>query len=65
MDMLKGRFEQRHTILDSHIDALLSINALGKHADIADVRKFYDTVEAHFRGLQAIGVDPKSCNIIF
>ena len=64
VDILKGRFGQRQTILDSHIDALLSINTLGRHADIADVRKFYDTVEAHCRGLQAIGVDPKSYSII-
>ena len=64
VDILKGRFGQRQTILDSHIDALLTINTLGKHADIADIRKFYDTVEAHCRGLQAIGVDPKSYSII-
>ena len=64
VDILKGRFGQRQTILDSHIDALLSVNTLGRHADIADVRKFYDTVEAHCRGLQAIGVDPKSYSII-
>ena len=64
VDILKGRFGKRQTILDSHIDALLSINALGRHADIADVWKFYDTVEAHSRVLQAIGVDPKSYSII-
>ena len=64
VDILKGRFGQRQTILDSHIDALLLINALGRHSDITDVRKFYDTVEAHCRGLQGIGVDPKSYSTI-
>ena len=64
VDILKGRFGQRQTILDSYIDALLTINILGKYADIADIRKFYDTVEAHCRELQAIGVDPKSYSII-
>ena len=64
VDILKGRFGQRQTILDSHIDAFLTINTLGKHADIADIRKFYDTMEAHCRGLLAIGVNPKTYNII-
>ena len=64
VDILKGRFGQRQTILGSYIDALLSINTLGRHADIADVRKFYDIVEAHFRRLQALGVDRKSYSII-
>ena len=63
-----GYFEREiwteQTILDSHIDASLIINTLGKHAYIMDIRKFYDTVEAHCRGLQAIGVDPKSYSII-
>ena len=30
VDILKGRFGHRQTILDSHIDALLTINTLGK-----------------------------------
>ena len=64
VDILKGRFGQRQTILDSHIDALTTMNPLGKNADIAEIRKFYDTVETHCRGLQAIGVDPKAYSII-
>ena len=47
VDILKGRFGQTQTILDSHIDALTTMNPLGKNADIADIRKFYDTVETH------------------
>ena len=40
------------------------MNPLGKNADFAEICKFYDTEETHCRGLQAIGVDPKSYSII-
>ena len=60
IDILKGRFGQRQVILNSHIDALMKINALHKIADVSEVRRFYDTVEIHCRGLQSLGVDPKT-----
>ena len=60
IDILKGRFGQRQVILNSHIDALMKINALHKITDVSEVRRFYDTVEIHCRGLQSLGVDPKT-----
>ena len=39
----------------------MKINALPKTADVSEVRRFYDTVEIHCRGLQSLGVDPKTC----
>ena len=44
IDILKDRFGQRQIILNSHIDALMKINALYKIADVSEVRRFYDTV---------------------
>ena len=35
VDILKGRFGQRQTILDSHIDTLTTMNRLAKNTDIA------------------------------
>ena len=60
IDILKGRFGQCQIILNSHIYALKKINALPKTADVSEVRTFYDTVEIHCRGLQSLGVDPKT-----
>ena len=60
IDILKVRFGQRQVILNSHIDALMKINALHGIADVSEVRRFYDTVEIHCRGLQSLGVDPKA-----
>ena len=41
----------------------MKINALHKIADVSEVRRFYDTVEIHCRGLQSLGVDPKTYGI--
>ena len=38
----------------------MKINALHRIADVSEVRRFYDTVEIHCRGLQSLGVDPKT-----
>ena len=29
-------------------------------ADVSEVKRFYDTIEIHCRGLQSLGVDPKT-----
>ncbi len=60
VDLLKGRFGQRQMVLNSHIDALLKIDPVNKNANIYDLRKFYDSIETHGRGLQALKVDPKT-----
>ena len=64
IDILKGRFGQRQIILNSHIDALMKNNALPKTADVSEVRRLYDTLEIHCRGLQSLGVDLKTCGTV-
>ena len=59
VDILKGRLGQRQIILNSPIDALLKINAV-KSGDVIILRKIYDAIEIHWRGLQSLGVDPKA-----
>ena len=63
VDILKGRFSQRQIILNSHIDALLKINAV-KSGDVIGLRKFYDAIEIHCRGLQSLGVDLKAYSTV-
>ena len=49
LELLKRRYGQRQTIINSHIDAILKIEPLQNSADISQLRKFYDTVEQHCR----------------
>ena len=60
VNILKQRFGQRQDILNSHMDALLYINTVHRNAEISELRKFYDTVETHSRGLQSLGVDEQA-----
>ena len=57
VDILKGRFGQRQIMLNSHIDTLLKICPVKSEIEL---RKFYDAIEIHCRGLQSLGVDPKA-----
>ena len=60
LELLKKRYGQRQTIINSHIDAILKIEPLQNSADISQLRKFYDTVEQHYRGLKALDVQSAS-----
>ena len=38
----------------------MKINALSKTANDSEVRRFYDTAEIRFRGLQSLSADPNT-----
>ena len=42
------------------MEALLSITAVATHHDVKGLRKLHNSVEAHVRGLRALGVPPDS-----
>ena len=42
------------------MDTLLKVNQIRKHADTTELRKFFDLIETHSRGLQSLGVDPQT-----
>ena len=60
LDLLHKRYGQKQIIVDSHIDSSLKMQPLHYNAEIAQVSKFYDTVETHCRGLKALGVESSS-----
>ena len=64
LDLLHKRYEQKQIIVNSHIDSILKIQQLHNDTEIAQVRKFYDTVETHCRGLKALGVESSSYRTI-
>lgn len=57
---LKKRFGNPQLIVNRHMEALLGVTAVSSHLDIKGLRKLHDTVEAHVRGLRALGVPAES-----
>ena len=57
--MLK-RFGNTQLIVSKHMDALLNLPAINSHDDLRGLRHLYDSVEAHVRGLRALGVTADS-----
>ena len=56
IETLKKRFGNSQLIVNRHMEALLGTPAISSHSDIRGLRKLHDTVEAHIRGLRALGV---------
>ena len=55
VQLLNQRFGNKQVIISSHMDALLKLTAVSSH-DVKGLRKTYDKIEAHVRGLQALDV---------
>ena len=62
---LKKRFGNPQLIVNRHMEALLGVMAVPSHLDIKGLRKLHDTVEAHIRGLRALGVAAESYGDLF
>ena len=57
---LRKRFGNPQLIVNRHMEALLAVAAVPSHLNIKCLRKLHDTVEAHVRGLRALGVPAES-----
>ena len=57
IDILKRRFGKKVTIERAHVNDLLTVHPVFNEKDTVGLRKLYDTVEVHYRGLQALGVN--------
>ena len=53
---LKKRFGNPQLIINRHMEALLHVPGISSHHDIRGLRRLYDSVEAHIRGLKALRV---------
>ena len=54
--MLHKRFGNKQHIIDKHMEVLLSMEAVFSETHLKTLRRLYDTIEAQFRVLKAIGV---------
>ena len=57
---LKRRFGNFQLIINQHMEALLNIASMTSHHDTRGLRKLYDKVESHVRGLRSLGVSAES-----
>ena len=57
---LRKRFGNPQLIVNRHMEALLGVAAVPSHLNINRLRRLHDTVEAHVRGLHALGVPAES-----
>ena len=53
---LKRRFGNHQMIINRHIESLLNVTGVHSQHDIRGLRKLYNLVESHVRGLKALGV---------
>ena len=56
IDLLRERFAQKQTIINSHMDALLKVQGVSSISEMKKLRQVYNRVEIHIRGLQAYGI---------
>ena len=53
VELLEERFAQPHKIINAHTEALLNLPSPTDH--LSSLRLFYDAIETHPRGLEALG----------
>ena len=57
IDILKRRLGKKVTIERAHVNNLFTVHPMFNEKDTVGLRKLYTTVQAHYRGLQALGVN--------
>ena len=58
IELLQERFGQSHRIINAHMEAML--NLPNPSTQLVSLRQFYDTLETHIRGLEALGKSHES-----
>ena len=56
VELLRNRFGNEQVIINSHMNALMNMTSLKSASDLKALRKFYDDIEAHVRGLESMKV---------
>ena len=62
---LKRRFGNPQMIINRHIESLLNVTGVHSQHDIRGLRKLFDSVESHVRGLKALGVAAQTYGGLF
>ena len=57
VDILKDRYGKKSAIQRAHMQKLMKIDRVRDERDVVSLRHLCDSVETHYRGLEALGVD--------
>ncbi|XP_054720641.1 uncharacterized protein LOC129230265 [Uloborus diversus] len=60
IDTLKDRFGKKTIVINSHLNKLLSLNAVKRSNDVVSLRKLFDTCQTEIRNLESLGVTEDS-----
>uniref|UniRef100_A0A1X7V6B0 Uncharacterized protein n=1 Tax=Amphimedon queenslandica TaxID=400682 RepID=A0A1X7V6B0_AMPQE len=64
VDILCKRFGDQTQMKARHMDALMSLEPVMSIQNLPSLRRLYDTVETHIRGLKTLGVSPESYRVL-
>ena len=59
VDILKKRFSQKQITINTHMEALFSLQKVSSERDINNFRKLYNVIEINVRSLKTLGIDFK------
>ncbi|XP_042148820.1 uncharacterized protein LOC121837293 [Ixodes scapularis] len=56
IELLQQRFGKQETLIQDHMEGLMDIQPVPPQRNTRALRRLYDTLQAHIRGLRALGV---------
>ncbi|XP_077553123.1 uncharacterized protein LOC144167838 [Haemaphysalis longicornis] len=66
IDILQQRFGNQAALIQDHIDSLMNLTPVSSPRNVRALRRMYDNVQAHLRGLKALGVGEESyCAMLY
>lgn len=66
IDILQQRFGNQAALIQDHIESLMNIAPVSSPRNVRALRRLYDNVQAHLRGLKALGVGEESyCAMLY
>jgi len=60
LGLLKKRYGKKNVVERAHVKELIGLLPVFSDKDTQRLRRLYDSCETHYRGLLALGVDPRS-----
>eukprot|EP00795_Rhopilema_esculentum_P017366 gene17366-biopygen6317 len=60
IDLLQKRYAKPSVIKRTHINEMINLPSVFSEKNVTRLRSLHDTVEMHYRGLEALGVDKES-----
>ena len=63
-DLLTKRFARPSVIRHAHINEMANLSPVFNEKSVGRLRHFHDQIKAHYRGLEALGVDRRSYSSI-